>query len=460
MYIYVVSVPECPSAVNGSSLPKLNPLSPDKPSRKTFAGTSPNQARHYWTTCNSLVVDDRCVTSHTHNTAIMERWVAKLIALVIIFLVTFLGTLLPIKVTKYFERQGHRGLVLISYMMCFGGGVFFAIYLLHMSPDVHQIMNYAIIRPYNITYPLTELIISSGFFIMLFMEKIIQKATKSSKGKPDGKTVYVEVPTVNGDASVPLQSDVEKERRHSMQLALNTTLDSPPTSPSSMQDSLMPSKNENSNGVKKPTEFEVDHGHGHAHGHSHMIGQSDDKSMRMTRSLVLLMALSLHHVFEGMTVGLKHTETGVWNLCVAIVSHEVIVGFSLGLQLLRSYDTVTKVVVAALLCALMTPLGVVIGMAIMETGGEGSVMLDATNGILQAVATGVFIYVTFFEILYGEITHHSTSITKLLFLFMGFMCMALLGLIPEETTVMDALPACPGAATTAASVTTATCVCP
>ena len=387
---------------------------------------------------------------------------AKLIALVIIFLVTFLGTLLPIKVTKYFERQGLRGLVLISYMMCFGGGVFFAIYLLHMSPDVHQIMNYAIIRPYHITYPLTELIISSGFFIMLFMEKIIQKATKSSKRKPDsGKTVYVEVPTGNGDAvGAP-----EKERRNSMQLALNTTIDSPPTSPSpaSIKDSLMPNKDANSNGnvVKKsPSEFEIDHGHAHAHGHSHMIGQSDDKSMRMTRSLVLLMALSLHHVFEGMTVGLKHTETGVWNMTIAIISHEVIVGFSLGLQLLRSYDTVTKVVVAALLCALMTPLGVLIGMSIMETGGEGSVTLDATNGILQAIATGVFIYVTFFEILYGEITHHSTSITKLMFLFLGFACMALLGLIPEETTVMDAFQECSGAATTMASVTTATCVCP
>ncbi|KAI0215128.1 Zinc transporter ZIP1, partial [Lamellibrachia satsuma] len=252
----------------------------------------------------------------------------KLIALIIIFLVTFFGTLLPIKVTKYFERQGRKGLVLISYMMCFGGGVFFAIYLLHMSPDVHQIMNYAIIQPYHITYPLTELIISAGFFIMLFMEKIIQKASKKSSpnSEPVPKTTYVEVS--KGD---------------------------------------------------------------------------DDHNMRMTRSLVLLMALSLHHIFEGMTVGLKHTEMGVWNMCIAIVSHEVVVGFSLGLQLLRSYNTVKKVVIAALLCALMTPLGVIIGMSVMETGGEGNMSLDAANGILQGIATGVFIYVTFFEILYGEI---------------------------------------------------------
>lgn len=381
----------------------------------------------------------------------MERWVAKLIALIIIFLVTFLGTLLPIKVTKYFERQGRYGLVLISYMMCFGGGVFFAIYLLHMSPDVHQIMNYAIIRPNNITYPLTELIISAGFFVMLFMEKIIQKASKtSSPNEAEGKTTYVEAPKDGGDAPQQFTNG----RRPSLQMALNTSLpllstDSPPTPP--VQDNKKSSNN--GNVVMKPHDFEI--------GHSHLGGHSDDHNMRMTRSLVLLMALSLHHVFEGMTVGLKHTEMGVWNMCIAIVSHEVVVGFSLGLQLLRSYNTIKKVVVAALLCALMTPLGVIIGMSIMETGGEGNTSLDAANGILQGLATGVFIYVTFFEILLGEITHHDTSMTKLLCLFLGFGSMALLGLIPEESTIMDALPPCSRAVTaTESTITPAMCVCP
>ncbi|KAK2171304.1 hypothetical protein NP493_1080g00000 [Ridgeia piscesae] len=381
----------------------------------------------------------------------MERWVAKLIALIIIFLVTFFGTLLPIKVTKYFERQGRRGLVLISYMMCFGGGVFFAIYLLHMSPDVHQIMNYAIIHPNNITYPLTELIISAGFFVMLFMEKVIQKASKTSStnNAAEEKTTYVDVPKDGGDAPQQLTNG----RRSSLQMALNTSLPLLPTQDLSPTSSVQDNKKSSSNGnaVMKPHDFEV--------GHSHLGGHSDDHNMRMTRSLVLLMALSLHHVFEGMTVGLKHTEIGVWNMCIAIVSHEVVVGFSLGLQLLRSYNTIKKVVIAALLCALMTPLGVIIGMSIMETGGEGNMSLDAANGILQGLATGVFIYVTFFEILYGEITHHDTSMTKLLCLLMGFACMALLGLIPEETTVMDTLPACSNAVT-ASTITPATCVCP
>lgn len=375
-----------------------------------------------------------------------------MIALIIIFLVTFFGTLLPIKVTKYFERQGRKGLVLISYMMCFGGGVFFAIYLLHMSPDVHQIMNYAIIQPYHITYPLTELIISAGFFIMLFMEKIIQKASKKSSpnSEPVPKTTYVEVSKGDGDAPELGNGDV---RRPSLKMALNTSL--PLLSPDSPPMLQMQDKNTNSNGnaVKKSNDFEI--------GHSHLAGHSDDHNMRMTRSLVLLMALSLHHIFEGMTVGLKHTEMGVWNMCIAIVSHEVVVGFSLGLQLLRSYNTVKKVVIAALLCALMTPLGVIIGMSVMETGGEGNMSLDAANGILQGIATGVFIYVTFFEILYGEITQHDTNMTKLFFFLMGFMCMALLGLIPEEVTAMDAFPACSSTATAAATtVTQGTCICP
>ena len=55
-----------------------------------------------------------------------------------------------LQVIKYFERQGQTGAKLISYMMCFGGGVFLAIYMLHMSPDVQEIMNFSIVKPYKI----------------------------------------------------------------------------------------------------------------------------------------------------------------------------------------------------------------------------------------------------------------------------------------------------------------------
>ena len=46
--------------------------------------------------------------------------------------------------------------------MCFGGGVFFATYMLHMNPEVHEILHYALIKPNHITYPLADLLIAGN----------------------------------------------------------------------------------------------------------------------------------------------------------------------------------------------------------------------------------------------------------------------------------------------------------
>ena len=53
-------------------------------------------------------------------------------------------------------------------------------------------------------------------------------------------------------------------------------------------------------------------------------------------------------------------------------------------------------------------------------------------GVLQAIAVGTFIYVTFFEILSEELTTHASSLSKVIFVAIGFMLMALLDLVPEE----------------------------
>jgi len=71
----------------------------------------------------------------------MDRWLAKLIGLILTFLLPFIFTVLPHHdVVRCIERQGisNRGERVLCLLMCFGGGVFFATYLLHMGPEVQQ----------------------------------------------------------------------------------------------------------------------------------------------------------------------------------------------------------------------------------------------------------------------------------------------------------------------------------
>jgi len=67
-------------------------------------------------------------------------------------------------------------------------------------------------------------------------------------------------------------------------------------------------------------------------------------------------------------------------------------------------------------------------MAVSEVG-EPTTAVGIVAGVLQAFATGTFIYVTFFEILQEEISR-DTSIGKLTSALAGFVVMSLLVMIP------------------------------
>ena len=244
--------------------------------------------------------------------------------------------------------------------MCFGGGVFLATYMLHMGPDVRTIMNDALLEPHGITYPITDLIVASGFFLVLIVETSALRANRHHEKKQ----------TKHQDA-VP-----------------------PESSPSEATHALRSLDNGDA-GVEYAQ-------HGHSHGVSYEAN---------TRSLVLALALSLHRIFEGMSIGLKHTVRGVVNLLIAVMCHETVIGFSLGLEFVHSGFSKKRTLVFAALCSVIMPIGVAIGTIVMEMGSE-SPYIDMVNGILQAISTGTFLYVTFFEILQDEFGHNKANFGK------------------------------------------------
>ena len=152
-----------------------------------------------------------------------------------------------------------------------------------------------------------------------------------------------------------------------------------------------------------------------------------------TRSLILILALSLHRIFEGMSIGLQQTVASVVSLFGAVMCHETVIGFSLGLQFVRSGFALRRLVIMSLFCSLIMPLGVFIGLTMTEFAHGGG-NIDIANGLLQAIAMGTFIYVTFFEILQEEVDSDDTSLGKIVCIAAGFALMALLNLVPEGDT--------------------------
>ncbi|XP_060116330.1 zinc transporter ZIP1-like [Heteronotia binoei] len=144
------------------------------------------------------------------------------------------------------------------------------------------------------------------------------------------------------------------------------------------------------------------------------------------RALVLTLALSLHAVFEGLAVGLQDSPSRVLHLAAAIVLHKSVVAASLGLLLLQSRLPLRWLAAALATFALMSPLGAGLGMAVTHASGPGR---TAARSMLQGLAAGTFMYITFLEILPQELSSPASRLPKVLALLLGFAAMAGLRLL-------------------------------
>ncbi|XP_076880982.1 zinc transporter ZIP1 [Brachyhypopomus gauderio] len=291
----------------------------------------------------------------------------KLVALVgLLFLTLFFG-LIPARMKWFRESSGtetHR--IVLSFISCFAGGVFLAACLLDVIPDYLSDINGELnLRQLDIDFPLAEFIMACGFFAVLIIERLVLSCSHH-----------------HGEESAPL---------------------------------LIPD--------------------GHAHGHAH--GSQSINSMESSghhvhvdlqahssfRSFMLFLSLSLHSVFEGLAIGLQATETKVLEICIAILVHKSIIVFSLSVKLVQSAVRPAWLAIYVAVFATMSPIGIAVGIAVSEAELQAGALIQA---VLEGLAAGTFIYITFLEILPHELNSPERQLLKVLFVLLGFSVMAAL----------------------------------
>ena len=175
------------------------------------------------------------------------------------------------------------------------------------------------------------------------------------------------------------------------------------------------------------------HHHDHVEGHHHHHHHTDDAdtvAQHAVRSFVLLLALSVHTIFEGLALGLQVTSQQVWTLFTAIIIHKVIMGFTAGLRFAETLTSTRRQLVYVAFFSFMAPIGIAIGIAVTEMGSHG-LATDVASATLQGLATGTFLYVTFFEVLQEQMADEH-SVLKVLAVIVGFACIAFLNLFMGE----------------------------
>ena len=219
------------------------------------------------------------------------------------------------------------------------------------------------------SFPVAEFTVSFGFFLILILEQIVQEFKEQHT---QYNVIQAEIMT---SSTVNPSQDPEAERQFDYEVEAGPSTANVP----------------------------VDH---------------ETQPRPVLRSLALLLALSMHSLFEGLAVGLQADVSDLIHIFVAVVLHKMIVAFSLGLNLVQTELSVSSIVKSNFLFSITSPLGMCIAVVLQEFGH--SINLSITNGILQGLACGTFVYVTFFEVLPRELSHSENHLLKLLALLLGF----------------------------------------
>eukprot|EP00117_Sycon_ciliatum_P021212 scpid53315/ scgid18659/ Zinc transporter ZIP3; Solute carrier family 39 member 3; Zrt- and Irt-like protein 3 len=150
-------------------------------------------------------------------------------------------------------------------------------------------------------------------------------------------------------------------------------------------------------------------------------------------SLVLLAALSLHSLFEGLALGLQGSANSTIQIFIAVLVHKCVLAFALGIRMVKYQSSTKRIVLAALIFAAMSPIGGTIGIAV-DSESTDEVDRTLVTACLQGLATGTFLFITFLEVISHEIqgsrsrSEADLQMLRLALIVLGFIIIALVAL--------------------------------
>nr|CAD7457132.1 unnamed protein product [Timema tahoe] len=252
----------------------------------------------------------------------MDLLALKGIVLCCLFLLTFLFSMLPLKLISKLNLVDPAKQVsysqIISLLSCFAGGVFMAAGLLDVFPEVKE--NFQKIAP-NTPFPIAEFTVAFGFFVVLALDLIVLDYKEQSREPQRSIEILV-------------ADDLEQERRQLWHRA-------------NLEEGNIQESEQN----RIPTNAEPE-------PHSSV------------RSALLVFALSLHSLFEGLSIGLQPDINSVLQISLAVFLHKAVIAFSLGLNLVQSDFRLISVIRSNFIFSSMSPIGVGIGMCLLQLGHD------------------------------------------------------------------------------------------
>ncbi|XP_064640729.1 zinc transporter ZIP1-like [Lineus longissimus] len=364
---------------------------------------------------------------------------SKIEALVLLVALSTLSILLPLIMATVVRNSGSKDAKtreakakkLVRALNFIAGGVFLGTILLHLLPDVHDQLTEAMLAfGYRTAYPFPEFTVAVGLLLFLLFEQFILWVKFRSDEKFQEKALAegtalrdqggdhrfydsfgsIEESLGRSENLKEADADVTPVKRTSVDKGVNAAVVGYGLPDEGCQHSCE-SRDWRTGSLDRiiPQEVTLD---------------ESKQTSNIIRSYSLLTALSFHSVFEGMVVGFQRNTTSVWEIFFAIMLHKSLVAFGLGSRLLETKDKISNKHYAGLILVftLTTPLGGTIGTVM--SSAQNSNGIDLAEAILIGIATGSFVFVTFFEILRFDCGAR-TNMQMCLCMLLGFSLIAI-----------------------------------
>ncbi|KAJ8968765.1 hypothetical protein NQ314_002114 [Rhamnusium bicolor] len=330
--------------------------------------------------------------------------IAKVVAMTVLGVSSFLLGILPIKLTKLISIKsvdGDKNLI-ISLLLCFGGGVLLFTTFIHLQPEVRasfeSLGHQDLIPNIGKGIPLSELVFCLGFFFVYLIEEMVHLfLDKKLHNAALHRSLSIRRCSSKNDLSIPRVTLAKFDDGNISYIS-----------------------NSNKELLNSQTTISVEK---HSHSHQHI----DESIQNSFSGFLAVLALSFHAVFEGLAVGLEGSVQKVWYLFAAIATHKLVIGFCVGVELVTSKTKILLVVLYIGTFAVVTPLG--IGAGIILSDRQNSE--DITSVVLQGMAAGTLLYVVFFEVLARERGNQHSGIWQLLAILSGFATMFMLQILSK-----------------------------
>ncbi|KAL3999009.1 ZIP Zinc transporter family protein [Acanthocheilonema viteae] len=313
----------------------------------------------------------------------MDEFTMQIIFAVAMFLTTAIAGFAPFKLMTMIASDGvmsRKASVIMSIMSCYAGGIFLATCFLDTLPHLNEnFRKFKKTALWETTYPVPEFLVCIGILSVYVLEEIFAWIF-SKTNKSQESTKGIEMLKLSRSIEMKVDEGTKSLREYR---AVET-------------------KDIEGNGEIVNSDTEIIH----RRSRSNSILASG-----IIHSITFTIAMSFHSILEGIALGVQDEKFGMITLFISLLLHKGIEAFSVGLQISRTIAQRVKTVITTItIYSLMTPIGSFIGLFLQsininESWRQGIII------VLEGLAIGTFIFVTFLEILFEQ-RNNSKAIRK------------------------------------------------